>query len=125
MCAYEPTDPKISQAEPSPADEVVEASMKIDNPLLAQVSTGGIQPAQAPSGLGQTTGQGKLDSLLDEVQLSNLGAALRELSAREAAKEIEPPVRISAISEQVADGTYAIDPQVLSQKIVQETMSLS
>lgn len=98
--------------------------MKIDNPLLAQVSTGGIQPASAPSGVGQT-GQNKLDGLLDEVQLSNLGAALRELSAREAAKEVEPSARIAAISEQIADGTYAVDPQVLSQKIIQETMSLS
>lgn len=99
--------------------------MKIDNPLLAQVSPGGIQPASAPLGVGQTANQSKLDGLLDEVQLSNLGAALRELSAREAAKELQPSERIAAISAQVDDGTYQVDTQVLSQKIVQETMSLS
>lgn len=99
--------------------------MKIDNPLLAQVSPGGIQPASAPSGVGQTPSQGKLDGLLDEVQLSNLGTALRELSAREAAKELQPSERIAAISTQIADGTYTVDAQVLSQKMIQETMSLS
>ena len=96
--------------------------MKIDNPLLAQVTTGALQQSggvqEQGSGSGNRT---KVDGHSDHVQLSNLGTALRDLA-------VEDPQRASsvqAIAAAVEAGQYQVDPIALGKKIVQEFTSLS
>lgn len=95
--------------------------MKIDNPLLSQVSANALQQS---SGVNQTSGsegssRSRLDGHSDRVQLSNLGAALRDLS-------VEDPARVQsvrAIEKSVAEGSYRVDAGSLSKKMIQEFMT--
>jgi anti-sigma28 factor (negative regulator of flagellin synthesis) len=92
--------------------------MKIDNPLLSQVSANALQQS---SGISQTSGgdgshRSRADGHSDRVQLSNLSAALRDLNA-------EDPNRaqsVRAIEKTVADGAYKIDAGAMSRKIIRE-----
>lgn len=92
--------------------------MKIDNPLLSQVSANALQQS---SGITQTSGgdgshRSRVDGHSDRVQLSNLSAALRDLN-------VEDPGRaqsVRAIEKSIADGSYQIDAGAMSRKIIQE-----
>lgn len=92
--------------------------MKIDNPLLSQVSANATQQSSGvtQSSGGQGSNRSRLDSHSDRVQLSNLSAALRDLS-------VEDPGRtaaVRAIGSSVAAGSYQVDAGALSRKIIQE-----
>ena len=94
--------------------------MKIDNPLLSQVSANALQQTGA---VGETkSGSGnraRVDSQSDQVQLSNLSSALRDHS-------VEDPERaqsLQSIRAAVHSGSYRVDAVSLGKKIVQEFMT--
>lgn len=96
--------------------------MKIDNPLLAQVTTGALHQSGGVTESGSGSGsRNKVQGHSDHVQLSNLGTTLRDLA-------VEDPDRassIQAITAAVQSGQYRVDPVALGKKIVQEFTSLS
>jgi anti-sigma28 factor (negative regulator of flagellin synthesis) len=93
--------------------------MKIDNPLSSQVSTGaasqtgGITPSQSG-----TTSRSRSDGSSDQVQLSNLSAALRDLSVEDPSRTAD----IQKIANSVNAGTYQINPAELGQRILGESI---
>ena len=96
--------------------------MKIDNPLLAQVSTGALQQSGSVAD-ARTSGAGGGNSGpgSDRVQISSLSAALRDL-------QVEDPDRtakVDAIAKAVESGGYGVDASALSRKIVEEFTSAS
>lgn len=96
--------------------------MKIDNPLSPQVSTGATSNAsgitQSQSGPG---GRGRIDGSSDQVQLSNLSAALRGLSAEDPERAAE----VQKIAETVQSGSYRIDAVELGRKILTDSVEIS
>lgn len=95
--------------------------MKIDNPLSPQVSTGatsqtgGITQSQSGSG-----GRNRVDGSSDRVQLSNLSAALRDLSTEDPSRTAE----VQKIANAVDSGSYVIDPAELGRKILGDSLEI-
>lgn len=92
--------------------------MKIDNPLLSQVSANALQQSSGVQGAPGESGASRVrqDGHSDRVQLSNLGAALRDAA-------VEDPDRtaaVEAIRAAVESGTYRVDAAAVSRKIVEE-----
>ena len=96
--------------------------MKIDNPLSPQVSTGSASPTggitQSQSG---TSGHNRVDGSSDRVQLSNLSAALRDLSAEDPSRTAE----VQEIASSVDSGSYRIDPLELGRRILGDSLEIS
>jgi anti-sigma28 factor (negative regulator of flagellin synthesis) len=95
--------------------------MKIDNPLLAQVTTGALQQTGGVPEPGSGSGGRNKVGQSDHVQLSNLGTALRDL----AVEDPQHASSVHAIAAAVEAGQYQVDPVALGKKIVQEFTSLS
>ena len=94
--------------------------MKIDNPLLAQVTTGALQQSGGVTE-ARPSGAAAGSAPSDRVQLSNLSAALRDLNT----EDPDRSAQVSQIAKLVESGNYSVDAASLASKIVGESTSLS
>lgn len=72
----------------------------------------------APAGARSSQAGGSQDTAEDSVQLSGLGAKVRELSGGTP----ERAAKLDRLSQQVASGTYHVDPEAVSKGIVEDAL---
>jgi anti-sigma28 factor (negative regulator of flagellin synthesis) len=95
--------------------------MKIDNPLLSQVSTGGsAQTGAVTQGEGGSGGRNRLDVQADRVQLSGLSEALRGLNVEDPERTAE----VRKVAASVQAGVYQIDAVQLGRKILSDSLEI-